>query len=140
MLVDGGVAKPHDGDGDEDCDDDGDQQTGKEARDECNRIITDAAQAGGYRLPDFSKPSRYLAMERNVRENPDKYVIGVFPHFLFMQMLDLFGFENLMFALIDHREAVERLADRMTESCLTFVDCMAARGADGVIAVAKDRR
>lgn len=97
--------------------------------------IRDAARADDYRLPDFSSPRRYLAMERDVRANPDKYVLGVFPHFLFLQMLDLFGFEHLMFALMDHRDAVERLADRMTESCLVFVERMAERGADGVIAV-----
>jgi hypothetical protein len=97
--------------------------------------LADLAKIDAYRLPDFTRPVRYLEMERIVRENPDKYIMGMFPHFLFMVMIDLFGFENFMMAFYDDREGVERLADQLTESCLKVVDCFADRGADGIIAI-----
>lgn len=97
--------------------------------------LANASAVDSYRLPDFSKPVRFADMERIVREAPDKYILGMFPHFLFQQMLDLFGFENLMVSLYEDRPAVERMADRMTESCLRMVDCFADRGADGMIAI-----
>jgi uroporphyrinogen-III decarboxylase len=74
-------------------------------------------------------------MERAVDLNPGKYILGMFPHFLFQQMLDLFGFDNLMVALLRERAAVDTVADRLTESCLHMVDCFADRGADGMIAI-----
>ncbi len=97
--------------------------------------LADLAKIKEYRLPDFTKPVRYLEMERIVKENPDKYIMGMFPHFLFMVMIDLFGFENFMMAFYDDREGVEQLADQLMESCLKVVDCFADRGADGIIAI-----
>jgi uroporphyrinogen decarboxylase len=97
--------------------------------------LVDLGRVDGYRLPDFTKPARFLAMEQAVREKPDKYILGMFPHFLFQQMIDLFGFETLMVALLEHRDAVEKVADRLLESCLRVIDCMADRGADGMIAI-----
>ena len=97
--------------------------------------IADLANLATYQLPDFTKPARFLEMEKIVKENPDKYIMGMFPHFLFMVMIDLFGFENFMMALYDDREGVERLADQLMESCLKAVDSFADRGADGIIAI-----
>ncbi len=97
--------------------------------------LADPASADSYRLPDFTKPERFLELERIVRDQPDKYILGMFPHFLFLQMIDLFGFENLMIALMTERGIIERLADRMMESCLRAVDAFADRGADGMIAI-----
>jgi len=42
---------------------------------------------GAYQLPDFSLANRFAEMEQVVREKPDKYILGMFPHFLFQQML-----------------------------------------------------
>jgi uroporphyrinogen decarboxylase len=97
--------------------------------------LADPARADGYALPDFTKAVRFADMERIVREQPDKYILGMFPHFLFMQMIDLFGFESFMIALKTERDIIERLADRMKESCLLAVDAFADRGADGMIAI-----
>jgi uroporphyrinogen decarboxylase len=97
--------------------------------------LADPDRIDGYRLPDFTKPARLLDMERTVRERPDKYILGMFPHFLFQQMLDLFGFENLMYALVDRPSDVGRLADRMADSCCRVADAFADRGADGLIAI-----
>jgi uroporphyrinogen decarboxylase len=97
--------------------------------------LADPASAGTYRLPDFTKPVRFRKMKRIIREQPDKYILGMFPHFLFQQMIDLFGFENFMVALMTARSIIERLADRMMESCLRSVDAFADRGADGMIAI-----
>ena len=90
---------------------------------------------GTYQLPDFSLSNRFADMEQVVREKPDKYILGMFPHFLFQQMLDLFGFENFMIALLNERKAVDIIADRLTESCARMVDCFAERGANGMIAI-----
>ncbi len=97
--------------------------------------LTDLDKIRSYQLPDFSKPVRYLEMEKIVAANPDQYLMGMFPHFLFMIMIDLFGFENFMMAIYDDREGVELLADQLMESCLKVVDCFADRGADGIIAI-----
>lgn len=97
--------------------------------------LADLANLATYQLPDFTKPARYLEMEQIVKASPDKYIMGMFPHFLFMQMIDLFGFENFMMAFYDDHEGVERLADQLMGSCLKVVDCFADRGADGIIAI-----
>lgn len=88
-----------------------------------------------YKIPDFSNYVRFKSVEKAVKEKADKYIIGMFPHFLFLQMLDLFGFENLMIELMDNRDKVEYIADLLTESCIRVVNCMADRGVDGMIAI-----
>lgn len=97
--------------------------------------LADLANIRSYRLPDFGIPARFSEMERIVRENPGRYILGMFPHFLFQLMLDLFGFDNLMVALMKDRASVVHVADRLTESCLRCVDLFADRGADGMIAI-----
>ena len=59
----------------------------------------------------------------------------MFPHFLFLQMLDLVGFENLMYEFIDSPDEIEYLIAELTGSCLRVVDCMHDRGVDGMIAI-----
>jgi uroporphyrinogen decarboxylase len=97
--------------------------------------LADISAVPSYQVPDFSLPGRFARMEAIVRHNPGRYILGMFPHFLFQQMLDLFGFGNLMVALMHERPAVETVADRLTASCLRMVDCFADRGADGMIAI-----
>ena len=76
------------------------------------------ARRAAYRLPDFSKPVRYLKMEEIVKTRGDKYIMGMFPHFLFQVMIDLYVFETLMLVPYDDREGLERLTDHLMESCL----------------------
>ena len=97
--------------------------------------LADLSLIHSFKLPDFTVPTRYRDMENTVKVHGVKYVLGMFPHFLFMVMIDLFGFENFMMALYDDREGVELLADRLMDSCLAVVDCFADRGADGLIAI-----
>jgi uroporphyrinogen decarboxylase len=97
--------------------------------------LADPAAVPSFKIPDFISPDRFREMERVVALNPEKYILGMFPHFLFQQMLDLFGFDNLMVALLHERAAVDAVADKLTESCLRLVDCFADRGADGMIAI-----
>jgi uroporphyrinogen decarboxylase len=97
--------------------------------------LADLARVQSYQVPDFSRPARFAAMEEIVRHNPDKYILGMFPHFLFQQMMDLFGFEQLMVAFLGERWSVDMIADRLMQSCLRMVDCFADRGADGMIAI-----
>ena len=97
--------------------------------------LEDLSRVHSYQLPDFSRHARFAAMESIVHRNPDKYILGMFPHFLFQQMLDLFGFDNLMVALLRERRAVDLIAGQLTESCLRMVDCFAERGANGMIAI-----
>lgn len=97
--------------------------------------LGDNADIDAYITPDFSNPLRYIELQRAVDKNPDKYIMGMFPHFLFLTMIDLFGFENLMIEMMDDREKVERVADLLTESCIRVVKSMADRGVDGIIAI-----
>ena len=111
------------------------QRCGATFGEACEFPLADVTKATTYRLPDFSTPTRYAEMEQIVRENPDHYIMGKFPHFLFQRQLDFFGFENLMINLMVEREAVEHITRLMTESCLRAVDTFADRGADGMIAI-----
>lgn len=97
--------------------------------------LDEIGKVDSYIIPDFAAKDRYKSIEKVANENPDKYVMGMFPHFLFLHMLDLFGFENLMIELMDNRVKVEYIADLLTESCLNVVDCMAQRGVDGMISI-----
>lgn len=97
--------------------------------------LANLAALDSYRLPDYRDPRRYADLERAVRDNPGKYILGMTPHFLFQVMIDLFGFEEFMVNLCLEPEAVMRLADRLTESCLVVVDEFAKRGVNGIIAI-----
>ena len=97
--------------------------------------LADIGKRASYRLPDYSKPVRYLKMEEIVKTRGDKYILGMFPHFLFQVMIDLYGFETFMMVPYDDREGLEHLTNQLMESCLKVVDCFADRGADGIIAI-----
>lgn len=97
--------------------------------------LDDRKKIKEYKVPDLSNPARYKGLEEQIRKNKDKYILGMFPHFLFLHMLDMFGFENLMVELMLNREGVEHIADLLTESCINVVNCMADRGVDGMIAI-----
>lgn len=97
--------------------------------------LEDIERVFDYTIPDFTAPERYKTLEKAVENNKDKYILGMFPHFLFLHMLDIFGFENLMVQLVEEQEKVEYMADKLTESCVKVVNCMADRGVDGMIAI-----
>lgn len=88
-----------------------------------------------YKIPDFVNPIRYEKMEKLIAENQDKYLLGLFPHFMFLTMIDLFGFENFLYNIADNCDEVEYMAEMLTDSCLKVVECMANRGVDGIIAI-----
>ncbi len=88
-----------------------------------------------YEFPDYALPNRYKSMEKRIKDNPDKYVLGMFPNFFLLTLIDLLGFENLMYSLIDKRSEIEKLMDNLLECCLTIVDSMADRGVNGIIAI-----
>lgn len=88
-----------------------------------------------FAIPDFSASSRYASIELAAKGAGDRYLLGMWPHFLFLTMLDLFGFENLMYRFVDGRDEVEEIAERLTASCIAVVDAMADRGVDGMIAI-----
>lgn len=111
------------------------QRFGKTFGEAQEHPLADLTRVDAYQLPDVCHPARFTEMEKIVQEHPDQYILAMFPHFLFQHMLDLFGFENLMIALLTERKIVERVADQLTESCLAVVDRFADRGADGMIAI-----
>ncbi len=88
-----------------------------------------------YPLPDFSEPGRYQRLEKRIADHPDKYALGMFPHFLFQVLFDLMGFENFMLSLYEYPTSLEQLLDKLTESCLVVADQMSARGVHGIIAI-----
>lgn len=67
-----------------------------------------------YKMPEYTDPARYKSIETAVREKSDKYIMGMFPHFMFLHMLDLFGFVNFMMQLLDNPEKVEFIAEKLT--------------------------
>jgi uroporphyrinogen decarboxylase len=97
--------------------------------------LADLAALNTYRLPDYRDPRRYLNLERAAANNPDKYILGMPPHFLFQHMIDLFGFENFMANLLLEPAAVEQVADMLTDSVLGVIDEFAKRGVNGIIGV-----
>ena len=86
-------------------------------------------------LPDYTLASRYVNMERHIAANPGKYVLGMFPHFLFQVLPDILGFENFMLSVYLEREKLEALLDMLTESALVVLHEMADRGVHGIIAI-----
>ena len=97
--------------------------------------LSDISKVYEYQIPDFTKEERYAELEKAVNQNEEKYILGMLPHFLFLQMLDLVGFENLMYEFIDSPDEIEYLIAELTGSCLRVVDCMHDRGVDGMIAI-----
>jgi len=97
--------------------------------------LDDWGKLKDYKLPDYTLPERYKNMERRIAENPDKYVLGMFPHFLFQVLPELLGFEQFTISILAERENLEGLLDMLTESCIKVVHCMADRGVYGIIAI-----
>jgi len=97
--------------------------------------LNDWAKLPDYHFPDYSKQARYWDLEIQVAANPGKYILGMFPHFLFQHMMHLVGFEKLMTDIIAEREAVLELRNRMVDSCISVVHSMADRGVHGLIAI-----
>lgn len=97
--------------------------------------LADISLVDSFEVPDFSDARRYIMLDTAVKENSDKYILGMFPGFLFLHMLALFGFENLMIELMMNRDKVERVADLLTEKNITVVKEMAKRNVDGIIAI-----
>ena len=97
--------------------------------------LDDWGKLKDYKLPDYTLPERYKNIERQIAENPDKYVLGMFPHFLFQVLPQLLGFEQFTISVLAERKNLERLLDMLTESCIKVVHCMAARGVHGIIAI-----
>ncbi|MCP4166324.1 MAG: hypothetical protein GY759_10575 [Chloroflexi bacterium] len=88
-----------------------------------------------YHFPDYSIAERYHSMERHIAKNPDKYVLGMFPHFLFQVLYDLLGFEHFMLSVALERENMETLLDMLADSAINVVNQMADRGVHGIIAI-----
>lgn len=97
--------------------------------------LDDWGKLKDYKLPDYTLPERYKNIERQIAENLDKYVLGMFPHFLFQVLPQLLGFEQFTISVLAERKNLERLLDMLTESCIKVVHCMAARGVHGIIAI-----
>lgn len=97
--------------------------------------LSDMSKVYEYQIPDFTQEARYEDLNRAVVQNKDNYILGMFPHFLFLQMLDLVGFENLMYEFLDSPNEIAYLIHELTESCLKVVDRMHERGVDGMIAI-----
>jgi Uroporphyrinogen-III decarboxylase len=100
--------------------------------DDINKVYT-------YKTPDLSADYRFHSAIRLISENSDKYVLGTLGlpgtnAFIFMLMIDLFGFENFMLNIGMYPEEVEYLADRITEEHLKTIDRYSTLGIDGVIA------
>jgi hypothetical protein len=97
--------------------------------------LDDWSKFDDYRLPDYALPSRYVNMERHIANNPGKYVLGMFPHFLFQVLPDLLGFENFMLSVYLEREKLEALVDMLADSAIVVLHEMANRGVHGIIAI-----
>lgn len=81
------------------------------------------------RRPDYDDDTRYAkvpeALDRFEAEG--KYVIAGIFMVLFERMHTLYGFENVLCGLLEDRPAMERLADRIVETHLAFVDNIGRR-------------
>ncbi len=101
----------------------------------CVQPLSDLDKLDTFTLPDYSIASRYLKMEKRIAEHPDKYRLAMFPHFLFLTMLELVDFENLMCYFITEPERMRKLTSKLTHSCISFVRECAAREVHGIIAI-----
>jgi uroporphyrinogen decarboxylase len=97
--------------------------------------LADLTHLDQYPFPDFTQSQRYHTMGQRIAMNPDKYILGMFPHFLFQHMISLIGFEQFMIAIMEDREKINLLVERLTLSCLSVVEYMAERGVNGMIAI-----
>jgi uroporphyrinogen decarboxylase len=97
--------------------------------------LSDISKLETFKLPDYTIAQRYTKIKKRIAENPDKYYLSMFPHFLFLTMLELIDFENLMCYFIVEPEKMRKLIGLLTESCVSYVDQCAKRGIHGIIAI-----
>ncbi len=88
-----------------------------------------------FRIPDYGLSSRYNKIEERIKANVDKYMLGMWPHFLFLTCLELCGFEKLMLSFYNQPEHLRHLIKMLSDSCIKVVDQMASRGVNGIIAI-----
>ena len=97
--------------------------------------LPDISKLDAFVLPDYSITQRYVEIEKRMADDPDKYYLSMFPHFLFMTMLELIDFENLMCYFITEPEKIRQLIELLTQSCISYVSECAKRGIHGIIAI-----
>jgi len=97
--------------------------------------LAEVLDISAFKVPNFRAPERYASIEVARREGGDLYMLGMYPSFLFLHMLDLFGFETLMIRLGEENPIVEAVAERLTEEWIAVTELLADRGVDGVIAI-----
>lgn len=88
-----------------------------------------------YRLPDYTSPERYYAMEKQIAAHPNKYILGMYPHFLFQILFELLGFDHFMLSVATKDERLEILLDMLVDSAINLTHEMADRGVHGIIAI-----
>lgn len=101
----------------------------------CFYPLADLCRLDSFAFPDFKEEDRYESAKNVIAQNSDQYILGMFPNFLFMHMLDLIGFENLMIDFIDEEERLKTLIERLTQGCLDVAERFAQIGCNGVIAI-----
>lgn len=101
----------------------------------CRYPLADLSAVRTFKFPDFSETERYEKAREQIRRNPDKYILGMFPNFLFMHLLDLVGFEKLMVSFVEEEDLLEELISKLTEGCWQVVEKFAQIGVNGMIAI-----
>jgi uroporphyrinogen decarboxylase len=97
--------------------------------------LSSVSRIDRYELPDLSNMNRYLTIKERMQANPDKYALAMFPHFLFQFSMELFPFENLMMDFMTDRPNIEKLFDRLMQSCISVIKNAGEIGVHGLIAI-----
>lgn len=86
-----------------------------------------------YKLPPLDDPKLTEHLKDVVKENPDKYMIGILPGFPFSIMRNLRNFDEFLMDVILEPEMVEELGGKVTDQLCRIMENYAAAGMDAVM-------
>jgi len=87
----------------------------------CNCLVT-ADNINGYIFPDPDDQSRYAEYNSIVQSNPDGFFVADIGFSLFERAWTLAGMENLLMAMVNNKNFVNTLLDRILEFNLRIID------------------
>lgn len=84
------------------------------------------------KLPDYDDPCRYVEMRKHFAQPTDQYKLFFVPGWIFASSRYLRKMEIYFMDLIEYRDEIERLHDRVSDLLVKVIRQAAASGAEGI--------
>ncbi len=98
----------------------------------CEPALKDWKQLDSMKLPDYDNPKRYESVRAEFAKAGDMFRLASMPGWVFSTSRYLRKMEVYFVDLVEYREEIDRLHDRVTELYLKMIRLYAQNGAEGI--------